>query len=112
MTNDRDDAEFLDGDVLGEEVGDDDMPGSDFPPDSPLGVDDPSRDVDDDVATRELRRDVQTSRGEGFTLLQEGSVEGLMDTEAQELGQEVDAPDADLSPEEQALHIVDEDEVL
>jgi hypothetical protein len=35
-----------------------------------------------------------------------------MDTEAQELGQEVDAPDADLSPEEQALHIVDEDEVL
>ena len=112
MTDDRDDAEFLDGDVLGEEVGDDDLPGADFPPDRAVGVDDPSRAAEDDVATRELRHAVPGSDTEGFTLIQEGSVEGLMDTEAQELGEEVEAGENDLSPEEQALHIVDDDDVL
>jgi hypothetical protein len=49
--------------VLGEEVGEDGRPGDDFPPDEPLGVDDPSI-VDqgmiarDDVEAREARRRV------------------------------------------------------
>ena len=46
MTDNRDDAEFLDGDALGEEVGDEELPGTEgFPPDRPWGVEDPTRDV-------------------------------------------------------------------
>lgn len=110
MTDNRDDAEFLDGDNLGEEVGDDDLPGTqNFPPERPWGVEDPtSDDVDDDVATRELRVDHdRTQRSEAFALVSDGSTEGLMDDEAQEIASAVDASEGDLSPEEQALHIVD-----
>jgi hypothetical protein len=111
MTNDRDDSEFVDGDVLGEEVNDDDLPGAvDFPPDRALGVDDPSRDFGDDVATRELRRSVEHPSGqERFTLVDDAASEGLMDVEAQEVAAEVDASADELSPEESALHIVDEE---
>jgi len=106
MTDNRDDAEFLDGDALGEEVGDEELPGTEgFPPDRPWGVEDPTRDVSDDVATREDRRDVGSSHGaRGFTLVADGSSEGLMDDEAQEIA--VEASEGELSPEESALHIV------
>ncbi len=116
MTDNRDDAEFLDGDALGEEVGDEGLPGTEgFPPDRPWGVEDSTRDVSDDVATRELRRSVGSHRNgegfalvaEGFALVAEGSSEGLMDDEAQEIASAVDATEGDLSPEEGALHIVD-----
>ncbi len=49
-------AEQLDGDVLGEQPGDDSMPGvGDYPPDQALGVNDPNLVADDDVAMREAR---------------------------------------------------------
>ena len=109
MTDNRDDAEFLDGDALGEEVGDEELPGTEgFPPDRPWGVEDPTRDVGDDVATREQRRDVESRRGvRGFALVADGSSEGLMNDEAQEIAAAVEASDGELSPEESALHIVD-----
>ncbi len=109
MTDNRDDAEFLDGDALGEEVGDEELPGTEgFPPDRPWGVEDPTRDVSDDVATREQRRDVESpGGGRGFALVADGSSEGLMDDEAQEIAAAVEATEGELSPEESALHIVD-----
>jgi hypothetical protein len=110
MTDNRDDAEFLDGDALGEEVGDQPLPGAaDFPPDRPWGVEDPtSDDVDDDVATRELRMDHERPHsGQSFALVADGSSEGLMNDESQEIASAVDATEADLSPEEGALHIVE-----
>ncbi len=109
MTDSRDDAEFLDGDVLGEDVGDQDLPGTEnFPPDRPFGVDDPTRSVDDDLATRELRRDVGSGQSfETFTLLAPESSDGITDSESQEVASEVEATAADLSPEESALHIIE-----
>jgi hypothetical protein len=109
VTDSRDDAEFLDGDALGEEPGDQQLPGAEgFPPDRPVGVDDPSRATSDDVSTRELRRDVPSQEPpDAFVLLAPDSSEGLMDTESQEIASAVDAVDSDLSPEEAALHIVD-----
>jgi hypothetical protein len=112
MSQDRDDAEFVDGDVLGEEVNDPDMPGTgDFPPERALGVDDPSRDFDDDVATRELRTSTDSSATDsGLALVDDASSEGLMDSEAQEIADEVPASADELGPEERALHIVEEEE--
>ena len=51
-----DDATDLDGDVLGEDIGDDGLPGiGDYPPDQARGVNDPNLVADDDVAMREAR---------------------------------------------------------
>jgi hypothetical protein len=112
VTDSRDDAEFLDGDALGEEPGDEELPGTEgFPPERPLGVDDPSRGTDDDFATRELRRDVEAQPGAAaFVLVDPESSEGLMDTESEEIAYDVEAADADLSPEDAALHIEDSGE--
>ena len=60
-TDDRQDqSEEFDGDVLGERPTDDDMPGIDYPPDEPMGVEDPAivlgdSDIPDDLITREWR---------------------------------------------------------
>ena len=111
MTDSRDDFEFLDGDDLGEEPADPELPGTgDFPPDRALGVDDPSADVPDDLRTRELRRDVQSDdRSPGFVLVTPEGDDGYSDEEAQEIGDEVDASDADLAAEEAAMHVIDPD---
>lgn len=112
MTDNRDDAEFLDGDTLGEEIGDDALPGTrDYPPDRPWGVDDPTGDdIDDDVAARDRRLDHQARDRDPIALVAEGSSEGLADDEQQEIAQAVDAADGDVSPEEGALHIIDDDD--
>jgi len=97
--------------ALGEEPGDPELPGTgDFPPDRALGVDDPSADVPDDLRTRELRRDVQSDdRSPGFVLVTPEGDDGYSDEEAQEIGDEVDASDADLAAEEAAMHVIDPD---
>lgn len=109
VTDSRDDFEFLDGDDLGEEPGDEELPGTgDFPPDRALGVDDPSLDVPDDVRTRELRRDVESDdRSSGFVLVSPEGDDGYTDEEAQAIGVEMDAPDDEQPAEEAALHIID-----
>jgi hypothetical protein len=54
-------SERLDGDKLGEQVGDDGSPGTgDFPPDQALGTNDPNLVADDDVAMREARLEHET----------------------------------------------------
>ena len=107
MTDNRDDAEFLDGDALGEEIGDEALPGTeDFPPDRAQGVDDPTRSVSDDFATRELRRDVESHDSPSpFSLVAPDGAQGLSDGESQEIADAVDAGDG-VSPEESALHII------
>lgn len=110
MTDNRDDAEFLDGDALGEEVGDQGLPGTDgFPPEQPWGVEDPTGDdVDDDMATRERRMDhARHNAAASFALIATGSTEGLMNDESQEIASAVDVAEGDLSPEEGAIHIVE-----
>ena len=111
MTDARDDFEFADGDALDEQPGDPDLPGThNFPPDYPLGADDPSLDSDDDLAIRELRRDVESDdESPGFVLVPPDG-DGYLDEEAQEIGIAVDATDVDLPPEEAALHIIDPNE--
>ena len=111
MTDSRDDFEFLDGDDLGEEPGDPELPGTgDFPPEHALGADDPSADVPDDLRTRELRRDVQSDdRSPGFVLESPEGDDGYSDEEAQEIGEEMDATDDDLAAEEAAIHVIDPD---
>ena len=55
-------ADQLDGEKLGEGVGDDGLPGiGDYPPDTAQGVDDPNLVAPDDVAMREAR-----TRGEAI----------------------------------------------
>ena len=110
MADDRDDAEFLDGDALGEEPGDDALPGTDdFPPERSLGVEDPSRSVSDDLATRELRRDVGSHDSPPtFSLVAPDGSDGLSDDEPQEIADAGDASESELSPEERALHIIPE----
>jgi hypothetical protein len=112
VTDARDDFEFLDGDDLDEQPGDPDLPGThNFPPDYPLGADDPSLDSEDDLATRELRRDVESDeQSPGFVLVPPDG-DGYTDEEAQEIGIAVDATDIDLPPEEAALHIIDPNEM-
>ncbi|HEY0519071.1 MAG TPA: hypothetical protein VGC84_06225 [Ilumatobacteraceae bacterium] len=108
MSDSRDDAEFLDGDELGEEVGDDELPGTaGFPPDYPLGVDDPSLTAPDDVRTRELRRDVSDDEdAEAFVLVTPDDVDDVVDDEAQQIATAVDPGDL-ASPEEAALHVIE-----
>jgi hypothetical protein len=83
-------SEALDSDVLGEDLDDTDaeLPGqADYPPERPVGVEDPSVGGDDDVATRAWRTDAE--------------LDGIPDDGV--------APDTDqLSAEEAALHITDE----
>jgi hypothetical protein len=114
-------AEQLDASVLGEDdtddIGDDTAPAADFPPDDPLGVDDPSilsdgSIADDDYATREARHrhdrdaDRATDRDTDAPALIEPSADpDVLDDEQQMLA---DEGDRDTSPEAAAVHVTDE----
>lgn len=105
-------APHLDGDVLGEQVGDDELPGvGDYPPDQLQGVDDPNQVARDDVAMREAR-----TRGEGVAgdaelpgdLLPPDGDHDRRDDEQQALGDEADEADRDrtaMPAEVAAVHI-------
>jgi hypothetical protein len=113
MTGDRDDvSEALDGDKLGEGIGDDEMPGlADYPPDRYLGAEDPSLDGDDDLAVRDARREEHafTIDADGV-VLEDPNEPGRDDREAQELGSDVPGSAGPVAPEEAALHIVYDDD--
>jgi hypothetical protein len=97
--SDANSSDDLDGDVLGEEIGDDGIPGiGDYPPDHAQGVDDPNLVAEDDVATREARR-----RGEepphddrriGDLLPPDGD-DGLTDREQQQIASEGESDHTD-----------------
>ena len=48
-------------------------------------------------------------RSPGFVLVTPEGDDGYSDEEAQEIGDEVDASDADLAAEEAAMHVIDPD---
>lgn len=99
----------LDGDVLGEEVGDDGLPGvGDYPAGQALGVNDPNLVADDDVAMREarIRGELPVSDDDPVgDLLPPAGDDGLADAEQQAVAS-VSADDDGVAPpaEVAALH--------
>jgi hypothetical protein len=102
MADEQDQAEALD----------DDKVAGTYPPDEPMGVDDPTRDdrVTDDVATRRLREDPDGERVANLTLadLDEGAgPDEEKDLVANAVGGEDDPLPNDRvppAPEEAAVH--------
>ena len=111
-----DPSESLDGDELGEDVGGDHLPGiGDYPPDESQGVEDPSLAGPDDVATRELRRDVSDPAGDDddrpvdLADPEDALGAGGEDVEHAAVGDAFDPePGEPVDPEVAAMHIVDE----
>lgn len=108
-------AESLDPAVLGEQVGDDRLPGADHPVEEPLGVEDPSilegGDIArDDVESREDREQPEVDESSTREPL-ERVTEGLIDTNVSPDGNDheerliADSGDRDTGPEADALHI-------
>ena len=104
-------AEQLDPSKLGEEVGDDQRAADDFPPDQPMGVDDPSILADgsiaeDDYETRDDRHvrggEVEAGVAEPPALVDPGLDPDVIDDEQQLIA---DTGDRDSSPEAAAVHI-------
>lgn len=91
----------LDGDVLGEDVGDDGLPGiGDYPPDQAQGVNDPNLVADDDVAMREARRrseHVPPEVDRVGDLLPPGDDDGFDDLEQQAVASEGETDQGDRS---------------
>ena len=114
-------AEQLDASVLGEDdtddIGDDTAPAADFPPEEPLGVDDPSiladgSIADDDYATREARHRHDADRQhradagtEAPALIDPSADPDVLDDEQQMLA---DEGDLDTSPEAAAVRVTEE----
>jgi hypothetical protein len=103
---------------LGEDDADDigaDTASTEFPPDDPLGIDDPSiladgSIADDDYATREARHrhdDGPDDRrdDEAPALIEPSADPDVLDDEQQLLA---DEGDRDTSPEAAAVHVIDE----
>ena len=107
-------ARQLDGDVLGEEVGDDELPGvGGFPPDQMLGVNDPNQAAPDDVAMREARtrsEELPDDPGRPGDLLPPDGDDDLLDDEQQALGVEGEDDDdpGEMPAEVAALHVEEE----
>jgi hypothetical protein len=110
-------AEQLDASVLGQDDTDhvDAAPAADFPPDEPLGVDDPSiladgSIADDDYETREARHrhgndDAADADDDAPSLIEPGADPDMIDDEQQMLA---DEGDRDTSPEAAAVHVIDD----
>ena len=111
-------AEQLDPTVLGEQVGDDRRPAADYPPEEPLGVEDPSILDDGRIARDDLGARQDRTRHEVDASVTQPVVdrvqEGLIDTNAapdrsdHEERLLADTGDADAGPEAAALHVVDD----
>ncbi len=109
-----DPAEATDGSVLGEDAGDDTLPGTiDFPPTRPVGVGpaDSISDADhhDSVAERAAREETESAMSPDAPIrVVDPYAGGALDTEAESVGEAVDAVGL-VSPEEAALHIEETD---
>lgn len=105
-------APQLDGDVLGEQVGDDGLPGlAGFPPDRMQGVNDPNQVAPDDVAMREARTRDEEVPGTGERpgdLLPPDGDDDRRDDVQEMLGDEGDEDRADAPAEVAALHLDDQ----
>lgn len=102
-------APQLDGDVLGEQVGDDGLPGlTGFPPDQMQGVNDPNQVASDDLAMREARtrdEEVPGSTDRSGDLLPPDGDDDRLDDVQQMLGDEGDEDRAAAPAEVAALHV-------
>jgi hypothetical protein len=107
MTDDRDDvSEQLDPDVLGDVTGDEDRQHTiDFPPDEPLGVEDPTLNGSDDVAAREDRTDPEGQIDDEVPLLVDPDPAGADDHDPQAWAEDETASPDEVSAEEAAMHI-------
>lgn len=108
MSDDRDDqSEQFDDDKLGADIGADDQPGGgEYPPDEPLGVEDPTLEGEDDLATRQLRRESGDSLDGGASVpVEPDPSESPNDEEERLLGEAVDADEPIPPAEEAALHV-------
>lgn len=97
--SDSNTSKDLDGDVLGEDVGDDGLPGiGDYPPDQAQGVNDPNLVASDDVVMREARHRAGVVDGDddrvGDLLPPDGD-DGLFDDEQQAVATTGEANHAD-----------------
>jgi hypothetical protein len=113
-----DESEQLDADELGEEVGEDNLPGLEgYPPDEPLGAEDPNLVADDDLAVRtlrETRRDLGVEEAEdvGVDLLRPDDEGSTIDDEPKELGEIGEADDGEpVPPEVSAVHVIEEPDI-
>jgi hypothetical protein len=113
-------AEQTDPAKLGETVGQRDRPGDHFPPDEPLGVEDPSilgdgRITTDDLETRSWREQPEQAQGApdeadlGRDLLDPSDDPDRLDDEEQLVAMQ--GHDADSAAEVAAVHEILEDEV-
>src|SRR5215204_6338042 len=105
----RDQSEQLDGDELGEEVGDDYVPGlRDYPPDEAQGAEDPNLYTSDDVEVRTLReeqdqeQDERDEQDDIVDLVLPDDQDSLVDGEAEALGEIGELDDGDPVPPEVA----------
>jgi hypothetical protein len=106
MADEQDRAEALDEDTHD----------TDFPPEEPMGVDDPTQDdrVEDSVESREARRDTEPDR-ERRSVVQPyvDEDEAVLDDEAELIGEAIvderdaDADSAPAAAEEAAVHLED-----
>lgn len=105
-------APQLDGDVLGEQVGDDGLPGvGDYPPDQMQGVNDPNQVARDDVAMREARtrgEEVPGDAERSGDLLPPDGDDGARDDVQQMLGDEGDEDRGEMPAEVVAVHVDDD----
>lgn len=97
--SETDGSEQLDGDVLGEDVGDDGLPGiGDYPHDQALGVNDPNLVAQDDVAMREARHRSEEGTGDEarpLDLLPPDADDDLLDAEQQAIATDATDDDAE-----------------
>lgn len=107
MTDDRDDvSEQLDPDVLGDVTGDDDREHMiDYPPDEPLGVEDPTLTGSDDVASREDRTGPEERADDEVPVPVDPEPAGADDHDPEAWAEDETAMADDLSAEEAAMHI-------
>ena len=102
-------APQLDGDVLGEQVGDEGLPGvGDFPPDQMQGVNDPNQVAPDDVSMREARTRGEAVPGDpdrSGDLLPPDGDDGRRDDVQQLIGDEGDEDQATAPAEVAAMHL-------
>jgi hypothetical protein len=107
MTDDHDDvSQQLDPDVLGDVTGDEDREHTiDYPPDEPLGVDDPTLTGSDDVAARQDRTDPDEQADEEVPVLVDPDPPGADDHDPEAWAEDENASADDLSAEEAAMHI-------
>ena len=107
MTDDHDDvSQQMDADVLGDVTGDEDRQHTiDFPPEEPLGVDDPTLTGSDDMTARQDRTVPDGRRDPEVPVPVDPEPAGADDHDPEVFAEDETASSDDLSAEEAAMHL-------